>query len=77
MTLGWIDRAQKRAQNAEEAEAARILMDMSDSFTTYTDHELCFCETGTNTVSDAVKLSGDMVAFRRMTSLNIELTRPL
>ena len=68
---GWAGRAQKRARNAEEAEeAASILMDLSD--------EPRFCEVGMNTVSDVVKLSGDVVAFRRMTSPNFELvTRPL
>ena len=73
--MGWAE----RAQNAEKAkEAANILMDLSESFTMRTDRELRFCEAGTNAVSDAVKLSGDVVAFRRMTSPNIELvTCPL
>ena len=58
---GWTERAQKRAQNAEEAEeSASVVMDISD--------ESHFCEAGMNTVSDAVKLSGDVVAFQRMTS---------
>ena len=48
-------------------------MDLLDSFTTRTDRESRFCEAGMNTVPDAVKLSGDVVAFRRMTSPNIEL----
>jgi len=78
MTLGWAERAQKRAQDAEEAEAASILMDLSDSFTMRTNRESHFCEAGTNTVSDAVKVSEDVVAFQRMTSPNCELvTRPL
>ena len=68
---GWAERVQKRAQNAEEAEeVASILIDLSDSFALRTDRKLRFCEAGTNIVSDAVKLSGDMVAFRRMTSPN-------
>ena len=77
--MGWAERAQKRAQNAEEAkEAASILMDLTESFTMCTDRESRFCEAGMNAVSDAIKLSGDMVAFRRMTSPNIELvTCPL
>ena len=78
MTLGWAERAQKRVQNAEEAEAASILMDLSDSFTMRTNRKSHFCEAGTNTVSDAVKVSEDVVAFQRMTSPNCELvTRPL
>ncbi len=53
-------------------------MDLSDSFTMRTNRVLRFCEAGTDTVSDAVKLSGDVIAFRRMTSPNCELvTRPL
>ena len=55
---------EKSTQNAEEAEeVASILMDLTDSFTRCTDRELCFCEAGMNTVSNAAKLSGDVVAF--------------
>ena len=62
---GWAEKAQKRAQNAKEAEkATSILMDLSDKSR--------FCEAGANTVSDTIKLS-DVVAFRRMTSPTIEL----
>ena len=50
MTPGWAERAQKRAQNAEEAEeTASILMDVLDSFASRTDGESHFCEAGTNT----------------------------